>query len=136
MLKFILISLLGISSAFAQMDFCTPELETYPVLAGGREKPLYVLATETAKYMTGSDKIDGMPATVVFCKLSLKAFGMPIKIPVNIKVDHVEARKLLGLKKDATSIPVEELEGKADVVSGTSCYLSGHHKCPRLDSAT
>lgn len=117
MLKYILISLLGISSAFAQMEFCNKDLETYPTLAGGREKPLYVLANETMRYMTGSDKVGDLTAVEAFCKLSLKAFGMPLNLPVNIKVDHVDARKLLGLSEDQTFIPIQELEGKTDVVA-------------------
>jgi cytochrome c-type biogenesis protein CcsB len=105
------------------MNFCTKDLETFPVLAGGREKPLYVVATETMKYMTGSDKVNDLSATEAFCKLSLKAFGMPLELPVNIKVDHVEARKLLGLTENTTSIPVAELEGKAGIISSELAQL-------------
>lgn len=119
MLKFLLLLLVSVS-AFAQptgpIDFCTKELETFPVQAGGREKPLYVLATETVKYMTGSDKIGDLSATEAFCKLSLKAFGMPVELPVMIKVDHVEVRKTLGMTENQTSIPVAELETKADEI--------------------
>lgn len=119
MLKFLLLCFLMISqSAFAQMDLCNKELETFPTQAGGREKPLFVLATETIKFMTGSDKVGELSATEAFCKLSLKAFGMPLELPVVIRVDHVDARKLLGMKDDQTSIPVNELEGKADVITG------------------
>ena len=119
MLKFLLLLLVSVS-AFAQpngpVDFCTKELETFPTQAGGREKPLYVLATETVKYMTGSDKIGDLSATEAFCKLSLKAFGMPIELPVMIKVDHVDVRKTLGMTEDQTTIPVKELEAKADAI--------------------
>ena len=102
MLKLTFIILAFISTAFAQpgpINFCTEDLETFPVLAGGREKPLYVVATETMKFMTGSEKIQDLSATEAFCKLSLKAFGMPTDIPVSIKVDHVDVRKLLGMEK-------------------------------------
>lgn len=116
MFKFLLVFLFSITSAFAQMNFCTPELETYPTQAGGREKPLYVLATDTVKFMTGESKIDGLGATEAFCKLSLKAFGMPLELPVNIKVDHVKVRELLGMKEDQTSIPVDELQGKVGII--------------------
>lgn len=121
MFKFLfsLFLLLSSFTVFSQgpMNFCTKELETYPTQAGGREKPLYVLATETMKYMTGSDKVGDLSATEAFCKLSLKAFGMPLELPVNIKVDHIDARKALGLKENDTSIPVNELEAKADIVA-------------------
>lgn len=117
MFKFIIIFLMTITSAMAQMDFCTSELETYPTQAGGREKPLYVLASETIRFMTGSDKVGELSATEAFCKLSLKAFGMPVEVPVSIKVDHVEVRKLLGLGEDQTSIPARELEAKSDFIT-------------------
>lgn len=118
MLKYLLILLFALPMAYAQgpMNFCTNELETFPVQSGGREKPLYVLATETIKYMTGSDKVDDLSATEAFCKLSLKAFGMPLELPIRIKVDHVDVRKALGMKEDDTSLPVNELRGKADVL--------------------
>ena len=119
MLKILFFFLISLS-AFAQpggpMNFCTKELETFPVLAGGREKPLYVLAVDTVKYMTGSDKVGDLSATEAFCKLSLKAFGMPTEIPVQIKVDHVDVRKVLGMTENQTSIPVAELETKADAI--------------------
>ncbi len=118
MLKFLLISLLTISQAFAQLDLCNKELEIYPTQAGGRDKPLFVLATESIKFMTGSDKVGELSATEAFCKLSLKAFGMPLELPVVIKVDHVDARKLLGMKEDQTTIPIGELDAKADLITG------------------
>ena len=119
MFKFIFVFLFTlISQAFAQgpMNFCTKELETFPVLAGGREKPLSVLASETIKYMTGSDKVGDFSATEAFCKLSLKAFGMPLELPVFIKVDHVEVRKALGMSENQATIPVNELKEKAGII--------------------
>jgi len=116
-LRFILAFLVLIPTAFAQMEFCTKELEAYPTRAGGREKPLYVLADDMISFMTGSSKLNGMSATEAFCKLSLKAFGMPVEIPVDIKVEHVEVRKLLGMDEAQTSIPVQELIGKIDLVT-------------------
>ena len=106
MLKFLALFLLSFN-AMAQMNFCTKDLESFPTRAGGREKPLYVLADETIRFITGSNKIGEFSATEAFCKLSLKAFGMPLDLPVNIKVDHVEVKKLLAMDENATSIPVE-----------------------------
>lgn len=116
MLKFIAIFLVTFSSAFAQMDFCTKELETYPTQAGGRVKPLYILAEDSIKFMTGSSKVQDLTAIEAFCKLSLKAFGMPLELPVNIKVDHVDVKKLLGMKEDDHTIPVLELDAKSDAL--------------------
>lgn len=100
------------------MAFCTDELETFPVLAQGREKPLYVLANDSIRFITGDKKIGELSAVVAFCKLSLKVFGMPLELPVNVKVDHVDVRKFLGLSEDTASIPVNDLMPKSDLIQG------------------
>lgn len=111
--KLILIfSILFSFQATAQMDFCTKELETYPTRSGGRVKPLYVLANDTLKFITGETKVGDLSATEAFCKLSLKAFGMPIVLPVNIRVDHFDVKKLLGMNEDSHALPVAEAQGK------------------------
>jgi cytochrome c-type biogenesis protein CcsB len=102
--------------SYAQMDFCNNDLETFPVLAGGREKPLYVLANETMRFMTGETKVGELSATEAFCKLSLKAFGMPLEIPVNIKVEHVDVKKLIGMDDKEKTIPVQTLTEKIGLV--------------------
>lgn len=113
MLKFILsLFMLASFSVMAQPNLCTDELETFPIQAGGREKPLYVLATESVKFITGDAKVGDLSATVAFCKLSLTAFGMPLALPVSVKVDHVDARKFLGMGENETSIPVSKLTEK------------------------
>jgi cytochrome c-type biogenesis protein CcsB len=100
------------------MNFCTDELETFPVLSQGREKPLYVVANDSIRFMTGERKVGDLSAVEAFCKLSLKAFGMPLELPVNIKVDHVDVRKFLGIGEDTTSIPVNDLMAKDDLIQG------------------
>ncbi|MGE3611230.1 MAG: cytochrome c biogenesis protein [Bacteriovoracaceae bacterium] len=115
MRKFVLLLLVSFS-AFAQMDFCTSDLETFPVLAAGREKPLYVLADDSIRFITGESKVGELSATEAFCKLSLKAFGMPLELPINVKVEHVEAKKLLGLSDKDNSIPISDLENKIGLV--------------------
>lgn len=108
----LLFVLLFNSAAFAQVNFCTDELNSVPVQAGGREKPLYVLAHETIKFMTGKDKLEGMSSTVAFCKLTLSAFGMPLSFEVPIKVEHIDAKKLLGLGENEDHIGVNTLNSK------------------------
>ncbi len=112
------ISLLS-GSLWAQssLNFCTKELETFPTLSGGREKPLFVLATETLKYITGETKVGDLSSTEAFCKLSLKAFGMPLDLPIKVKVEHVDVRKSLGMGPDQTSVPVEELIQKREIIT-------------------
>jgi cytochrome c-type biogenesis protein CcsB len=116
---FLLLSL----NAWSQIDFCTPELNTFPVQAGGREKPLFVLATESIKFITGESKVDDLSATEAFCKLSLKAFGMPLELPLKVKVDHVDVRKFLGLGESETHIPVAQLKTKADLIKAELVQL-------------
>lgn len=118
MLKIIisLSMLFSFSAAMAQPNLCTDELETFPVQAGGREKPLYVLATEDMKFITGESKVGDLSATVAFCKLSLTAFGMPLSLPVSVKVDHVDVRKFLGMGENETSMDVSKLMDKAGLL--------------------
>ncbi len=113
-----LLSILFSFSSFAQgpMGFCTDELETFPVLSQGREKPLYVLATESIRFITGDKKVGELSAVEAFCKLSLKVFGMPLELPVKVKVDHVDVKKFLGLKENDTSIPINDLIRKDDLI--------------------
>jgi ABC-type transport system involved in cytochrome c biogenesis permease subunit len=124
MLKLLTSLLLLISfGAHAQMDFCTDELESFPVQAGGRDKPLYVLANDSIRFITGSSKVGDLSAVAAFCKLSLKAFGMPLELPVEVKVDHVDVRKFLGMKDNQTSAPVNELLDKAGLIEGELATL-------------
>ncbi len=103
-------------NALAQMDFCTPELETYPTRQGGREKPLYVVANETIKFISGESKVGDLSATEAFCKLSLKAFGMPLSLPVKVRVDHVDVKKLLGMNENDHAIDADQLISKIGLV--------------------
>ena len=114
-----LITLLALLLSFnvaAQMNFCTSDLETFPTRSGGRIKPLYVLATETIKFISGESKVDELSATEAFCKLSLKAFGMPLELPLQVRVDHVDVKKLLGVKDSDHSLAINDAIGKADLI--------------------
>lgn len=112
----ILLAFITSFSAFAQVDFCTKELETYPTRSGGRIKPLYVLATDTIKFISGETKVGDLSATEAFCKLSLKAFGMPLELPIQVRVDHVDVKKLLAMKDSDHSMPVNEAMDKMGVL--------------------
>ncbi len=115
--SFILFSLLISFSAFAQPELCKPELETLPIQAGGRVKPFYVFATESFRYISGKTTIEANRTSVEsFCRLTLKAFGMPAEIPVEVKVEHIDAKKLLGLKDSDHFILATELEGKMGLI--------------------
>ncbi len=107
----------------AQSEFCNSDLESFPTRAGGRVKPLLVLANETIQYMTGSTKVQDLTATEAFCKLSLKAFGMPLSLPIDIKIDHVEVRKLLGIGEDQNKMPVNEALDKSGLIASELSQL-------------
>lgn len=118
MLKLFLVLIFSFTAhAQGTMSFCTKDLETFPTLAGGREKPLYVVATETIKFITGKTSVGDLSATEAFCKMSLKAFGMPIDVPLDAKIDHVDARKALGLSENQATMPIKDLMDKSDVIS-------------------
>ncbi len=116
----VLLGLVFSLTAYAQgpFGFCSDELETFPVLAQGREKPLFVLATDSIRFITGEKKVGELSATEAFCKLSLKAFGMPLNLPVSIRVDHVDVKKFLGIPDSEHSLPVEDLISKQDLIVG------------------
>ena len=116
-LFFIVLTLLFGFNAQAQLQLCTDQLEDFPTRSGGRVKPLYVLATETIKFISGSSKVGELSATQAFCKLSLKAFGMPLNIPLDLKVEHVEAKKLLGMDDGETLISVDKFASKVDLIN-------------------
>jgi cytochrome c-type biogenesis protein CcsB len=95
MLKLLFLSLFSVS-AFAQ-TLCTPDLATMPTLAGGRVKPLVVLAEETLRFVTGKAKFGEEPATMTFCRLSFDGMGVASGIDLPVKIEHVDVKKLLDM---------------------------------------
>lgn len=108
MLKFILLSLFSLS-AFGQ-TLCTPELATMPTLAGGRVKPLVVLAEETLRFVTGKAKLGDEPATMTFCRLSFDGMGVASGIDLPVKVEHVDVKKLLDMPSGEDTMLHSKLE--------------------------
>lgn len=114
MLKFIFLMLISFN-AFSQ-TLCPDNLDIMPVRAGGRVKPLHILASETLRFMSGSTKIADKSAVEVFCKLSFDGMGIKSQIDVPIKIEHTDAKKLLGLSDSETSIPASKLALRIDEV--------------------
>ena len=108
MLKIIL--LLISFSAFANEVpyFCNDTLNKMPTQARGRVKPLFVQAKETIKFVTGKTKLAGFDTTTTFCLISLQNMGLPNKIEVPIRVDHIKVKELLGMNIDDHSIPAKK----------------------------
>ena len=108
MRKYIVLLTLALS-ALAQAHVCDlKSLEALPVQAAGREKPLFVHANETIKFITGKSKVGELNALQAFCQLSLSSFGKGEQIDLPLKVEHVEAKQLLGMSEDANFIPASE----------------------------
>jgi cytochrome c-type biogenesis protein CcsB len=110
---FILIALLSVNT-FANNYFCTTELESIPTLAGGRVKPLYVLASESLRFISGKPKVNDS-AVVDFCLLSVQSLGLKTKLALDLKVEHVKSRKLLELTGKET-ISAKDALAKEDFI--------------------
>ena len=114
MLKYLLLTLLSLP-AMAQ-TLCTPELATMPTLAGGRVKPLVVLAEETLRFVTGKASFNDEPATMVFCKLSFEGMGIPSGIDLPVKVEHIQIKELLGMDKGDDTIAFSKINESGEQV--------------------
>lgn len=99
---------------FAETYFCTKELEVLPIQQNGRVKPLFVHASETIKNLTGKNKVDELSATEAYCLLSLNGMGLPSKIDLKARIDHVDLMKFLALKDGEHFISYEKLVQNED----------------------
>ncbi len=124
-MKFIstLFILLLSTQVLAQMKFCTTELDSVPIQAGGRVKPLYVHAHESLKYLGEYETKDKINATQAYCFLSLEGFGFPNDLKLNIKVEHEKVRTFLGLPTGAKIIEIKALKEKADQIRAEGMTL-------------
>ncbi len=108
-LSVLFFTLLFSSTTFAENYFCSKELETLPILQGGRVKPLYVHASEVMKSLTGKSKIKDLSAVDAYCLLSLNGMGLINDIKINARIYHVDAKKFLKLPDGQNTIAFEEL---------------------------
>lgn len=102
MLRIIILVLFSTSIA---ANVCTQDFESLPVQAAGRVKPLLVHANETIKFITGKSKFKGMSSLETFCKLSLSSIGLSESFELPIKVEHIEAKKLMDMDENSNFIP-------------------------------
>ncbi|MCO4753447.1 MAG: cytochrome c biogenesis protein CcsA [Bacteriovoracaceae bacterium] len=98
MFRFLLIAMFSTALA-AQV--CDKSLESMPVQAGGRVKPLLVHANETIKFITGKSKFENKQALEVFCTLSLSSLGKGEALDLPIKVEHIDAKALMDMPEDS-----------------------------------
>jgi len=101
--------LFSMSSYSIETFFCSPELESLPILEGGRTKPLYVTAEESLKFLVGGKKNEGLTRTQVYCLLSLKDVLKRDDLGLKLKIEHVKIQELLGLSDKDPYITYEKL---------------------------
>lgn len=107
------LALIFSSATFANIEgktyFCKTELESLPILQGGRVKPLKVHANEAIKQLTGKSSVGEFNATTAYCLLSAEGLGVPSELELKARVDHVDVQKLLNLNSDVHEIKFREL---------------------------
>lgn len=93
---FLLLSFFMIISATAAEFNCHQGLDDLPVLANGREKPLYIHAKDSMKFITGEVSPTKVGPTIPLCRLSLSSLGLT-KIPIlKTRIDHVKVKERWG----------------------------------------
>ncbi|OUR97926.1 hypothetical protein A9Q84_06945 [Halobacteriovorax marinus] len=107
--------LLSFSTLAANTQFCNESLSAIPIRQDGRIKPLLVHASEMMKYLTGKSKVGENSATVSYCLLSINGLGIPTKIKLFAKIEHVDLQKLLEVEKQK-KISYDELEDQTAVL--------------------
>ena len=93
--------------SYSQSSLCGKLTDDIPVQAGGRVKPLYVLAKESIKFLTGKSSYQGEDPTLTFCQIMTQEdFDLPLL------VEHVETKKFLGIGDAGTMVASKLLEKK------------------------
>ncbi|MFZ4714376.1 MAG: cytochrome c biogenesis protein [Bacteriovoracaceae bacterium] len=105
-----------ILQAEAQSKFCTSDLDTLPILAGGRVKPLFVHAKESLKFLgeVESATTKDLNPTMSYCFLSLEGFGFPNDLVLKVKVEHEKARSYLNMPANEKLIEMKALVAQSD----------------------
>lgn len=114
-MKLLILGLFISTTALAQ-TLCDPSYATLPVQTGGRVKPLVVAAEETLRFISGKSAPFGESGVVSFCKLSFEGMGLPSSLDLPVKVEHVDAKKLLGIPEGEASILLSTLAPRTDEV--------------------
>jgi cytochrome c-type biogenesis protein CcsB len=100
--------LILISSASAFGTICdSKNIESTSTLNKGRIKPLIVAASEFIKQLTGSKKIGELNALKSFCLISTGEVSS-IEKEISIKIEHIESKKLAGLKESEYHLPISK----------------------------
>lgn len=101
----------------ADKSLCSEKfLESLPTQAGGRVKPLLVQANETIKFITGKSKVQELKALEVFCLASLSGLREVSFPDIPLLIEHIEAKKLLGIDPDAKLIFAKDVIHQQELV--------------------
>lgn len=111
-------TLLFINSAYSSpgkiCDFIVQN-EDIPTLAGGRVKPILVLAQDSVKFLTGKSKFKNEHPITTFCQIMISS-KLEKESTFPILVEHVKTKKFLGLDDDKKSMSMFELTPKLDLL--------------------
>lgn len=92
---------------------CHDSLEKLPIQAGGRIKPLSIHAKEMIKFLTGKTSYENKSALELYCEMSVSSvYEASQKSFLEIRIDHVDTKKFLGLKEDQSSASVDLIFNK------------------------
>ncbi len=91
-------------------------MEDLPTQAGGRVKPLYVLADETIKFITGKSQIQNLSAVEAFCLLSVQSMGLKNDLDIPIRIDHSKVKEILNISQEESSLPAQKLMEQKDLL--------------------
>ena len=106
---------LSLNSFSKEPYFCKEELGKLPIQQNGRVKPLLVHSKEMIRYLTGKSKIKPYGPVTSYCLLSLKNTGLPISLDVQLRVDHVDARKYFNLGETKTISAETVVDSSSDL---------------------
>ena len=114
-MKFLFLTLILSTSAWAQ-TLCDANYATLPVQTGGRVKPLLVAADETMRFITGKTKPFEEDSVLSFCRLSFEGMGLPSNLDLPVKIEHVDAKKLVGIAEGESTLLLSKLAPQTETL--------------------
>lgn len=118
MKAFLLLALLLAGTTAMAQTLCQESFGKLPVQTGGRTKPLRVAAEETLRFITGKTRPFEEDGVLSFCKLSFESMGLPSNLDLPVKVEHVDAKKLVGIPDGEASLVYSKLEPQIVEIRG------------------
>jgi cytochrome c-type biogenesis protein CcsB len=107
--------ILALISINSHGSVCSSLAEDTPTLAGGRVKPVFVLAKESIKFLTGKSTFESEQPLTTFCRI-IDAGKIKSELSFPLLVEHVDTKKLLGLKYDDKNLGAFKLIASKDLI--------------------